>query len=175
MCNSFSEVEDSPAVTIPLNEESLLSFRDRILRRENLQQRQILYGRPKHKATEASRQKHREDKETALRRKSQRRERDVAIRSQYQADKLQRIQQKFIERKEWECAQLNQIKRRMREEEELFQRQRAEILRENLVHLSVEEKIPPMLVLLALSSPIWLTGVLIYDICRKIRARAGWA
>ena len=63
----------------------------------------------------------------------------------------------------------------MREEEELFQRQRAEIIRENLVHLSVEEKLSPMLVLLAISSPIWLTGVLIYDICTKIRAHAGWA
>lgn len=120
MCNSFSEVEDSPAVTIPLNGESLLSFRDRILRRENLQQRQILYGRPKHKATEASRQKHREDKETALRRKSQRQERDVAIRSQYQADKLQKMKQRLVGMKEWECAQLNTIRGRMREEEELF-------------------------------------------------------
>ena len=93
-------------MTIPLNEESLLSFRDRILRKQNLQQRQILYERPKHKPTEESRQKHREDMETAFRRKSQRQERDVARRSQQQADKLQKIQKRFTKWKEWECTQI---------------------------------------------------------------------
>ena len=162
-------------MTISLNEESLLSCRERILRKQNLQQGQILYGRPKHKATEASRQKHREDREAALRRKSQRQERDIARRSQDQHDKLQRIQHRFIEWKEWECAQLTKIRGRMREEEDVLQRQRAEILKDNLLHLNIEEQIAPMLVLLAISSPIWLMGMLIYDVCRKIRAYAGWA
>ena len=159
-------------MTVPLNEESLLSFRDRILREAGLQQRQILYGRPKHKATEASRRKHREDLEAAVRRKSQRQERDIAKRSQEQRDKLQRIQQRFTEWKEWECAQLTKIRGRMREEEDVLQRQRAEILKDNLLHLSIEEQISLMLVLLAISSPIWLMGILIYDIYRKVRAYA---
>lgn len=174
ICNSFLEVEKPPAVTILLNEESLLSFHEQILRKQNLQQGQILYKRPKHKATEESWQKHREDMETTLRQKSQRWEWDVARRSQVQADKLQRIQKRFTKWKEWECAQLNKIKRRMREEEELFQHQRAEILKERLLHLSVDEKILLMLALLAISSPIWLMAVLIYSIHRKIRARAEW-
>ena len=61
----------------------------------------------------------------------------------------------------------------MREEEDVLQRQRAEILKDNLLHLNIEEQIAPMLVLLAISSPIWLMGMLIYDVCRKIRAYAG--
>lgn len=60
----------------------------------------------------------------------------------------------------------------MREEEDVLQRQRAEILKENLLHLNIEEQVSPMLVLLAISSPVWLMGILIYDIYRKVRAYA---
>jgi hypothetical protein len=66
------EVQKPSIVMVPLNEEPLLSFRDRILRDHDLQQRLVLYRRPKQKATERNdRTKDKKDDYEAARIKKQ--------------------------------------------------------------------------------------------------------
>lgn len=166
------EVQKPSIVMVPLNEEPLLSFRDRILRDHDLQQRLVLYRRPKQKATEESRQRQKDDYEAARIRKQQRRERDVAMRSKHQSEKLHRIEQRFLEAQELGYAQLNRVKVRMREQEEFFLRERAEILKDGMLHSTVDEEPFLITIILAISSPLWLTAVFIYTLQNRTCGRS---
>lgn len=156
---------------VPLNKEPLLLFRDRVLRDHDLEQKRVLYQRPKRKATEEGRGKQKDDYETALIRKQQRKERDIAMRSNHQSEKLDRIKQRFIKSQELGHARINEVKVRMREEQELFYRQRAEILKDGIVHPTAEEKLLLITIILAISSPLWLMVVFIYNIYSRTRGR----
>lgn len=158
-------------VMVPLNKEPLLSFRDRVLHDDDLEQSRVLYRRPKLKATEEGRQKQKDDYKTALIRKQQRKERDIAMRSNHQSKKLEKLEQRFIKSQELGYARLNEVKVRMREEKEVFYRQRAEILNDGIFHPTVGEKFLFITILLAISSPLWLTVVLIYNIYSRTRGR----
>lgn len=160
-----------PIVMVPLNAEPLLSFRDRVLRDHDIDQRRVLDRRKKRKSTEEGRRKQEDDYKTALIRKQQRKERELAIRSNHQSEKLNKIEQRFIKSQELGYARLNQVKVRMREEQEIFYRQRAEILNEGIFHPTVEEKFLFITILLAISSPVWLTVVFIYNIYSRTRGR----
>jgi hypothetical protein len=52
----------------------------------------------------------------------------------------------------------------MREEQDLFYRQRVEILKDGIVHPNAEEKLLFITIILAISSPLWLTTVFMYNI-----------
>jgi hypothetical protein len=136
---------------VPLNTEPLLSFRDRVLRDHDIDQRRVLDRHPKRKSTEETRRKQEDDYKSALIRKQQRKERGLAIRSNHQAKKLNKIEQRFIKSQELGYARLNQVKEQMREEQEIFYRQRAEILKETF-HPTVEKLF--FITILALSSPL---------------------
>jgi hypothetical protein len=59
----------------------------------------------------------------------------------------------------------------MREEKEVFYRQRADILNDGIFHPTVEEKLLFITILLAISSPLSVTVVLIYNIYSRTRGR----
>jgi hypothetical protein len=158
-------------VMVPLNDEPLLSFRDRVLRDHDLEQKRALYRRPKRKATEEGRQKQKDDYETALIRKQQRKERDIAMRSNHQSQKLDQITQRFIKAQELGYARLSKVKLRMREEQELFYRQRAEFLKDGIIHPTAEEKLMFITIVLAISSPLWLTVIFVHNIYSRTRGR----
>ncbi|KAJ5442080.1 hypothetical protein N7445_005087, partial [Penicillium cf. griseofulvum] len=156
ICETSIEAKGPLTVIVPLNAGPLISFRDRVLQDHGLERRRELYRRSKRKATEESRRKQKDDYETALIRKQQRKERDIAMRSSRQRKKLDRIEQKFIKSQELGYARLNEVKVQMREEQEIFFRQRAEILTDGMFHPTVEESLF-ITFLLAISSPLWLT------------------
>lgn len=153
---------------VPLNEEPLLSFRDRVLHDHDLEQKQVLHRRPKRKATEEGRQKQKDDYETALIRKQQRKERDIAMRSKHQSEKLGRINQRFVKSQQLGYARLNKIKVWMKGEQELFCQRRAEVLKEGIIHPTAEENLL-LITIFAISSPLWLTVIFIYNMYKKTR------
>jgi hypothetical protein len=165
------EVKGPLTVMVPLNAGPLLSFRGRVLRDHDLEQRRVLYRHPKRKATEEGRRKQKDDYETALIRKQQRKERDIAMRSSHQYKELDRIKQRFIKSQQLGYARINEVKVQMREEEKIFYRRRAEILKDGIFHPTVEEKSLLIMILLATSSPLWLTVVFIYNIYCRTRGR----
>lgn len=81
------------------------------------------------------------------------------------------MEQRFIKSQELGYARLNEGKVQMREEKEVFHRQRAEILNDGIFHPTVEEKLLFITILVAINSPLWLTVVFIYNICSRTRAR----
>ncbi|KAJ6108036.1 hypothetical protein N7523_009359 [Penicillium sp. IBT 18751x] len=141
ICKTYVEKKGPLIVMVPLNEESLLSFRDRVFRDHNLEQKEVLYRRVKRKATEEGRQKQKDDYESALIRKQQRKERDIAMRSKHQFEKLGRIHQRFIYSQELGYTRLNKVKLWMKGEQEIFYRQRAEVLKDGIFHLTAEEEL----------------------------------
>lgn len=154
---------------VPLNKEPLLFFRGRVLRDHDLRQRQMLHRNPKCKATEEGRRKQKDDFEAALLRKQQRKDRDIATRSNHQSVKLERLEKKFTRSQELGYNRLNKVKARMREEQELFYRQRAEILKDGLFYPTVEDQTLLITILLAISSPLWLTVMFIYNVYSRTR------
>ncbi|KAJ5080907.1 hypothetical protein N7456_013617 [Penicillium angulare] len=168
VCKAYMQARGPLTVMIPLNEERLLSFRDRILHDPDLEQERVFRRRLKRKATEESRRKQKEDFETALVRKQQRKERDIAMRAKHQSEKLDKINQRFIKSQELGYSRLNKIQTWMKEEQRLYHRQRAEILQDGFAYPTGNEKLLTITVL-AISSPLWLTIILIFNICQKIR------
>ncbi|KAJ5463681.1 hypothetical protein N7475_008625 [Penicillium sp. IBT 31633x] len=172
ICKTYMEVKEPLIVTVPLNKEPLLSFRDQVLHDHELEQRPVLYQRSKRKATEEGRRKQKDDYATALIRKQKRKERDITMRLDHQSEKLDKLEQRFIKSQELGYARLYKIKTRMREEQELFHWQRAEILNNGMVHPTVEEKVLFITVFLAVSSPLWLTIIFICNLYTRIRGRS---
>jgi hypothetical protein len=154
---------------IPLNKEPLLSFRDRVLRDHDFPQRQAIYRRPKGKATEDGRRKQKDDYETALIRKQQRKEQDIAMRSKHRSEKLDRIEQRFIKSQKMGYARLNEVKVRMKEEQELFHRQRAGLLKDGIFHPTDQDNLLLITIFLSILSPLWLTVVFIYNLYSRAR------
>ncbi|KAJ5665715.1 uncharacterized protein N7477_008163 [Penicillium maclennaniae] len=170
ICKTYMEMKGPLIVMVPLNEESLLSFRDRVLRDHDFEQKEVLHRRVKRKATEEGRRKQKIDYESALVRKQQRKERDIAMRSKHQSEKLGRIHQRFIKSQELGYTRLNKVKVWMKEERELFYRQRAEVLKDGIIHPTAEKELL-FITILAVSSPLWLTVIFIYDMYNRTRGR----
>lgn len=160
---------------IPLNGAPLLPIRENILRDHDVQRKRLLQRRPKRKATEEGRRKQKDDYEAALIRKQHRRERDIAMRSNHIIVKLQKLEQRFIQSQELGYAQLNQVKMRMRDEQDLFHRQRANILKDGMLYPIGDEKSWLITIFLAISSPLWLTGVLMYNLYSRTQGRSSRA
>lgn len=154
---------------VPLNGESLLHFRDRVLSDRNLEQRQMIYQNPKRKATEEGRRKQKDDYEVAFIKKQQRKERHIAMQFNHQSEKLDSIERKIIKSQELGYARLNEIKERMREEQEQLYRQRAEILKSGVFHST--ENLLLITIFLAITSPLWLMVVFIKNIYSRARGR----
>jgi hypothetical protein len=148
---------------ISLNKEPMLSFRDRVLCDYDLQQRQAIHRRSKRKATEDGRQKQKDDYETALIRKQQRKERDIEMRSKHQSKKLDKIEKRFIKSQKRGNARLSEVKVRMEEEQRLFHQQRAEILKDGIFP-PTDENLLLITVFLSITSPLWLTAVFLYSL-----------
>jgi hypothetical protein len=94
------------------------------------------------------------------------------MRSNHQSEKLHRIEQRFLEAQELGYAQLNKVKVRMREQEEFYLRERAEILKDGMLHSTVDEEPFLITILLAISSPLWLTVVFIYTLQSRTCGRS---
>lgn len=149
---------------VPLNGDPLLSIRETILRDHDSEQMRLLYRRPKRRATEESRQKQKNDYEAALIRKQQRKERDIALRSSHLAEKCRRLEQRFKKSQELGRAQMKQIEMRMREEQRIFNRQRAEILKDGILHSSPDPKPLLIAIFVTISSPFWVVGLAMYNL-----------
>jgi hypothetical protein len=164
--------ENNPSVImIPLNKDPLPSFRETVLRGHEIQQTRLLPKRPKRKATEESRQKQKDDYEIALIRKQQRKEQDIALRSSHRIEKLRKLEKRFKTSQELGCARIKDIEMQMREEQEIFRRRRAEILKDKISetetdvdHLST--------ILITTSSPLWISAMLIYNLYTQTCGRS---
>ncbi|KAJ5659846.1 hypothetical protein N7507_006297 [Penicillium longicatenatum] len=132
ICKAYMEESNPSVIMVPLNKAPLLSIRETVLRDHEIQQTRLLPKRPKRKATEESRQKQKDDYETALIRKQQRKEQDIALRSSQRIEKLQKLEKRFKTSQELGCARIKDIEMQMREEQEIFRRQRAEILKDKI-------------------------------------------
>ncbi|RAK71491.1 uncharacterized protein BO72DRAFT_501839 [Aspergillus fijiensis CBS 313.89] len=167
ICKTYIEERGPLTVTIPLNEESLLLLRQRALQDHDISQKGLLYRRPKRKATEESRKKQRDDYEAAVTRRRQKQERDLAMRSSHLTRKLQNLEQRFRMSRELRSAQINVLADRMRAEQEMFHRQREEILQSGLLQPAGHEPILLITIFLAVSSPLWIPGALIYHMYNR--------
>ncbi|KAJ5793186.1 uncharacterized protein N7503_009164 [Penicillium pulvis] len=192
ICKAYIEANKPPTVMIPLNGDPLLSIREKILRDHDSQQMRLLYKRPKRKATEEGRQKQKDDHEAALIRKQQRKERDIALRSSHVAEKCRRLEQRFKELQELNRAQMKDIKMRVREEEQrvkesqelgraqiinietrmreeqkMFNWQRAEILKDGVLHSSPDPKPLLIAIFVTISSPFWIVGLVMYNLYNR--------
>lgn len=154
---------------VPLNGEPLLHFRQRALQEHDKNHSKLIDRRPKSKATEESRQKQRDAYEAAVTRRRQRQERHLAVQSNHLTEKLQKLEQRFNRSRELRFAQINVVKEQMRTEQEIFHRQKTEILQKGLLQPVSDEEVfkLPMTVFLAISSPLWIPGVMIYYIYNK--------
>ncbi|KAJ5541654.1 hypothetical protein N7494_006730 [Penicillium frequentans] len=164
ICKAYIEANKPPTVMVPLNGDSLLSIRETILRDHDSEQMRLLYKRPKRKATEEGRQKQKDDYEAALIRKQQRKERDITLRSSHLAEKRRRLEQRFKESQELGRAQKKDIDMRMIEEQKIFNRQRAEILKDGMLHSSPDPKPLIIAIFVTISSPFWIVGLAMYNL-----------
>lgn len=164
----------SPVVGVPLNEDSLLSFRERILREHdnNLSLLHIPNRRRKCKSTEESRKKQEEDYNAAYIRKQQRIERNLAVQSEHLLLKLRKLEQNFEKNQMFGYAQINKIKLRMRKEEEIFHYQRSKLLRNAVLPQDTFKESFLTLVLLAICSPLWIPFTLVYNLYERYRDHA---
>lgn len=97
-------------VMVPLYKEPRLLFRDQFLRNHDLEQKRVFHRRSKDKSAEEGRRKRKGDYKAALFRKQQRNERDIAMRSKHQSEKLDRINQRFIKsQQELGYSRLNKV------------------------------------------------------------------
>lgn len=154
-------------VPISLNEVSLLSVRQKVLRDHEIVQNRLLRHRPRRLATEESRRKQKDDYEVAVIRRRLRQERDIAIRSNHLIEKLQKLEQRHHRSQELYSAQLSVVRGRMRQEQETFHRQRAEIFKKGIVQPTNYEQNLLIIVVLAISSPLWIPGVLVYHLYNR--------
>ncbi|RAL07897.1 uncharacterized protein BO97DRAFT_377519 [Aspergillus homomorphus CBS 101889] len=161
---TYTEQRQPLVVTVPLNDESLLSIRQRVLRDHDSIQEGLLHRRPKHKATEESRQKQKDDYEAAITRRRQKQERHMALQSHSLTEKLQKLEERFDRSQELSYTKLNVIKERMGAEKEIFHRMRTEILKRGVLQPAGDEPTLFMTILLAISSPLWIPCVLIYHL-----------
>lgn len=157
---------------VPLNQEPLLSFRARVIHDHECTQNRIEYQRPKRRPTDESRRKQREDFEIAVSRKIERKDRDFALRSKARSEKLYKIEQRFIKSQELGYNRLNKVKTWMKDEQELFQRQRAIILEDGPPYHGIDQNQWLILFLLSLCAPMWLVVVFIRNIYRKTYDRS---
>lgn len=155
---------------VPLNEEPLLSLRQRVLRDHDITQSRLIQRHPKSIATEESRQKQKDDYEAAATRRRQRQERHMAVQSNHLTEKLQKLEQRFNRSQELRLAQINVLKEQMRTEQEIFHRQRTEIFQKGILQPFSGEEIFSITVFLAISSPLWMPGVVIYNLYNKYYA-----
>jgi hypothetical protein len=149
-------------VLVPLNDdESLLSFRERTLGEHDDRRRR------KHKSTEESRQNQENTYKAACQRRQQRRQRHMAVQSDQLSAKLHRLEQNYSKSQELGYAQINKIKQKMKNEQEIFRDQRSRILMDaEPVSVSCEES-SLLLVWLAVCSPLWMPLVFIRHVYNR--------
>lgn len=154
-------------MTIPLNGEPLLSLRQRVLRDYDITQSKLTYRRSRSIATDESRQKQKDDFEAAVTRRIQRQERHIALQSKNLTEKLQKLEQGFLRSQKLRFAQINVVKERIRTEEECFYRQKSEILQKGALQPISGKETLSMTVFLAITSPLWILGMIIYHLYHK--------
>ncbi|KAJ6007350.1 hypothetical protein N7540_011326 [Penicillium herquei] len=167
ICKAYTERNEPLIVTVPLNGGSLLSLRQRVLRDHDITQQKLIYRRPRNIATEESRQKQKDNYEAAVARRRQRQERHMAVQSSCLTEKLQKLEQRFNRSQELRSTQINVVKEHMRIEQEIFHRQRTEILQKGVLQPVSGKETLLTTVFLAISSPLWIPGVLIYYLYKR--------
>lgn len=147
-----------------MNEESLLSFRERTLREHDNRLSLLQNQRRKNKSTEASRKKQEDDYKAACLRKQQRRERNLAMQLNQALMKLRKLEESFDEQQNRCLAKINKIKLSMRKDEEIFQYRRSKLLTNVISQQGTSQESVIILVLLAICSPLWIPVALIYNL-----------
>ena len=86
------------------------------------------------------------------------------MRSRHRVERLHKLEQRFKISQELAYARLREIQIRMREEQDTFDRQRAEILKDGTSRPISGEESLLITTFLAISSPIWMMGLFVYNI-----------
>ena len=152
-----------PNVTVPLNDGSLLCFRRRILRARSHPRCDFQRSGETRTACQES-----QGMETAPKTKEERRMRHAARVSHDQTAKLRRLRERYVQLCERRCEQLQIIKMRMREEKRIFEHQQELFFAGGAVLQDMDKKSLPMLILLAVSSPLWMAGLSLRALLGKI-------
>lgn len=157
---------------MPLNEGKLLSFRERTLH-EHINRLSLLPNQHrKHKSTEISRRKQEDDYRAAYLRKQQNIEQTLTVQSNHSLRKLRKLKHNFDKNQQLHFAQMNKIKLRMRQDEEIFQYKRSNLLKNVVSHEGTFQESFLVLVLLAICSPLWIPLALIHNIYCRYRDHA---
>ena len=93
-------------------------------------------------------------------------EHQLAVQSNHSLIKLRNLEHKHKKNQELHFAQINKIKLRMRENEEVFQDQRS-ILLKNVVSKEYPLQESFLILVLAICSPLWIPLVLIHNLYKR--------
>jgi hypothetical protein len=154
-------------VRVPLSEENLLSFRERTLHEHKHMLSPNRHR--KHKSNDTSRKKQEDDYKVAYLRKQKRIEHNLAVQSNHSLIKLRKLEHNFEKNQELRYAQIDQIKLRMRKDEETFQYQRSNLLRNVVSQECPFQESFLTLILLAICSPLWIPLLLIHNLYNRYR------
>jgi hypothetical protein len=159
-------------VRVPLNEEELLSFRERTLH-EHINRLSLVPNQYRnHKSTEISRKKQEDDYRAAYLRKQRNIEQNLVVQSNHSLIKLRKLEHNFDKNQQLCFAKMNKIKLRMRRDEEIFQYQRSNLLKNVVSHEGTFQESFLILVILAICSPLWIPLALIHNLYGRYQDHA---
>lgn len=94
-------------------------------------------------------------------------QRERIKRQYYGLQKLRKLDHGYCEKRQQRLIQLGRILRVMDDEETEWKLQRTRILEQDTSESDIDANVPAILILLALSSPLWLLGLCIRKICLR--------